>query len=110
MSPPLSVGIAFPWITLKGNAGDPQRCSHPTFSKHVELFDSTILIFRVVSARSQEITVKEFITLFQPKDGRNRNKGTLSCPNRLRAAKLIQNLPDNVPNWKMMFFYVFGIG
>lgn len=74
----------------------------------MELSDLYYSHLRAHFAETHEVSAEESITLFQPKDGGNRNRGTLSCPSKLGVPKIIQNLPNNIPNWKNMFFYVFS--
>ncbi|KAM7526203.1 hypothetical protein LguiA_016105 [Lonicera macranthoides] len=66
----------------------------------------TMLIFMAVSAKSHDISIKEFITLFQPKDSGGKNKGIFNCPSRLGSSKINFGLLDNIPNWKKRFFFV----
>ncbi|KAM7506983.1 hypothetical protein LguiA_017436 [Lonicera macranthoides] len=59
--------------------------------------------------QSHEISVEEFITLFQHKDSGGKNKGVFNCPSRLGFSKIIFGLPDSVSNWKKRFFFISGV-
>lgn len=67
-----------------------------------------VLIFRAISVGSHEISIEEFITLFQPKDNGGKAKGVMSCASRLGASKLVLGLPDVIHKWKERFFYVYS--
>ncbi|KAM7510417.1 hypothetical protein LguiB_009292 [Lonicera macranthoides] len=66
----------------------------------------SVLIFRAIFASSHDITIEEFITLFQPKYSSGKNKGLFNYPSRLGSSKIIFGFPDSIPHWKKIFFFV----
>lgn len=67
-------------------------------------------MFRALSKGKHEITLEEWLRLFQPKDIRGISKGFYDFLVRAGTPKIPLGLPEGIKEWKGRFLYVSEIG
>lgn len=68
------------------------------------------LMFRAMFEGKHEITLEEWLHLFQPKEVSGNSKAFHTCSVRLESNKIVQGPLDSIKDWKPCFFYFSSIG
>ena len=68
-------------------------------------------MFRAMTKGKYEITLEEWLYLFQPKEIGYQSVGLYTFSVRAGSEKIVQGLPDDLrSDWKTHFFYIPGTG